>query len=42
MDPKRVFLMAFFSFLGLNPHDIAKNHPNFENNDLFYAKFYKA
>ena len=35
--------MGFFcKFLGINTHNFVKNDPNFENNSLFGAKFYRA
>ena len=39
-DGKWNFIYSFI--LGLNPHNFAKNYPNFENKELFYAKFYGA
>ena len=29
----------FCNLLGINTHDVVKNHPNFENKSMFYAKF---
>ena len=35
--------MGFFgSYLGINTHNFVKNDPKFENEGLFYAKFYGA
>ena len=40
--PKTIFYAFFFSFLDINPHNFVKNHPNFKNKCLFYAKFYQV
>ena len=37
-----IFDVFFTSFLRLNPPNFAKNDPNVENKDLFYAKIYGA
>ena len=43
MAPKRRFLKGLFcNFLGINTHNFVKIDPNFENNSLFDAKFYRA
>lgn len=39
MAPKVVFLMLFCNFLGINPHNFAKNHLILKSKGWFHAKF---